>query len=80
MQRLPDIMILFWVAVASLSLAWEESCGNPVLFCYLVSREVLLRRSGRAPITAPLSAPFTAHNECSNQSAAFSTLSTTSRD
>jgi hypothetical protein len=79
MQRLPDILILFWVAVASLGLAWEESCGNPVLFCYLVSREILVRRGGSVPIASPLAAPFTVHTKCSNQSAAFSTLSTTSR-
>jgi hypothetical protein len=72
MQRLPDILIVFWVAVASLGLAWEESCGNPVLFCYLVSQGFLLGRGGIAPLKA--------QTECSNPSADFSTHSTTSRD
>jgi hypothetical protein len=80
MPLLFNILILLWLVVASLGFVWEESCGNPLLFCYLLSREFQLRPSGFAPLTAPFTAPFTAKDECSNPSAAFSTLSTMSRD
>jgi hypothetical protein len=52
MPRLFNIVILFWVLVASLGLLWEESCGNPVLFCYRISREILLLRGDCAPLAA----------------------------
>ncbi len=71
MPRLLNTSIFLWIVVASLSLAWEESCGNPVLFCYRISREILSRFGGFAPLTAQV--------ECSNPSVASSTLSTTSR-
>jgi hypothetical protein len=47
-----------------------------VVFCYRISREIFLRRSGAAALTDQLSS----QTECSNQSEGFSTLSTTSRD
>ncbi len=75
MPRLVNMLILLWVAGASLTLAWEESCGNPVVFCYRISREIQLRRADIAPLAQPLAA----QTECSIPSDPFSTPSTTSR-
>jgi len=76
MPRILNMLILGWVMGAFLGLAWEESCGNPVVFCYRISREILVRRGE----SAPLAAGFTAQTECSIPSANFSTEFMTSRD
>jgi hypothetical protein len=69
--RLLNSAILFWILVASLGLLWEESCGNPVLFCYRISREILSLRGEFAPLAVQA--------ECSTPSGTFCTPSTTSR-
>jgi hypothetical protein len=75
MPRLLNTVILLWVMGAFLGLAWEESCGNPVVFCYRISQEILVLRGE----SAPLAARFTALTECSIPSETSSTQSMTSR-
>jgi hypothetical protein len=75
MPRLLNLLILGWVMGAFLGLAWEESCGNPVVFCYRISREILVRRA----YNASLAPQFMAQTECSIPSETFSTPSMTSR-
>ena len=61
-----------WTAVATLGLAWQESCENPAVFCYRIGREVFVRRAGLIPVPN--------EDECSNQSGTSSMSFTTSRD
>jgi hypothetical protein len=75
MPRFFNVLILLWLMGAILGLAWEESCGNPVVFCYRISQEILVRRGK----TVPLAARFTAQTECSIPSETSSTQSMTSR-
>jgi len=52
MGRLFNLWIIFWVAVASLGIAWEESCGNPAFFCYRIGREIFLQRAAMSSLAA----------------------------
>ena len=61
-----------WAVVAVLSLAWQESCENPAIFCYRIGREVFVRRAGFDPLSH--------EDECSIPSGISSMSSMTSRD
>jgi hypothetical protein len=61
-----------WAAVATVSLAWQESCENPVVFCYRIGREVFVRRAGLIPLSNEY--------ECSSPSGTSSMSFTTSGD
>lgn len=61
-----------WAVFATLSLAWQESCENPAVFCYRVGREVFVRRAGLTPLNR--------EDECSIPSDTSSMSSMTSRD
>ena len=61
-----------WAAVATVSLAWQESCENPAVFCYRIGREVFVRRAGLIPQSN--------EDECSSPSGTCSMSFTTSGD
>jgi len=61
-----------WTTVAILSLAWQESCENPAVFCYRIGREVFVRRSTLIPLRN--------EDECSSPSGTYFIPSMTSRD
>lgn len=58
--------------VAALSLRWQESCGDPSIFCYrVVCGLVMPRRKSEIDSDSPLPCSIPSDNSC--------TLSTTSR-
>jgi hypothetical protein len=68
-------------AIAAWAVLWQECGENPALFCYRIGMDAFTGIRARATVLAPV-ANFSARNNFrwSNQSAIFSTLSTTSKD
>ena len=67
--------------IAAWAVLWQECGENPGLFCYRIGMDAFMGIRARAMVLAPV-ANFSARNNlrCSNRSAIFSTLSTTSKD
>ena len=73
MTEFVNFWIFLWVLVSSMGLAWEESCGNSVVFCYRIGEEILMRRASSS------GAARHAETECSIPSGTSYTPSTMSR-